>query len=139
MKLNRVASVLVAFLLLAPSLLAAQDLSGRWTGSFNISINGGETRDDSAVMVFKQTGTDLTGTAGPNETEQWAIAKGKVVVTKADGKESTKVTFEVVTDGGGGPVLFVELALVEDRLKGNAKAEQGGMTMTAVIDLARAK
>ena len=139
MKLSRVASALVVVLLLTPALFAAEDLSGKWTGSFVISINGGESRDDVAFMVLKHAGTTRTGTAGPNEGEQWPIAKGTITVTKAGDKESTKASFDVQPEGGAGPALHFDLELIEGRLKGKAKAEQDGMTMTAVIDLARVK
>lgn len=139
MKLNRIVGALVAVVLLAPAVFAAEDLTGKWSGSFNISINGGDPRDDAAFMVLKQTGTTLTGSAGPSEGEQWPIAKGTITVTKVGDKESTKASFDVQPDGGSGPALHFELELIEGRLKGNAKAEQNGMAMTAVLDLARVK
>ena len=86
----------------------------------------GETRDDTAYMDLKQTGTELTGTAGPNENQQWQIQKGKV--------EGDKLTFEVQTEQ---PVIKFELTLADGHLKGNAKAEHEGKSMSAVIDVTR--
>lgn len=113
-------------LFLAPA-MAAEDLSGKWNGSFIITMDG-ETRDDVAYLVLKQNGAELTGTAGPNEQQQWAILKGKV--------EGNKVTFEVQTDE---PLLKFELTLVDGHLKGEAKAEHEGKTMKAAVDVTRTK
>jgi hypothetical protein len=118
--------VIGLLLLLAPA-MAAEDLSGKWAGSFIITMDG-ETRDDVAYLVLKQNGAELTGTAGPNEQQQWAILKGKV--------EGNKVTFEVQTDE---PLLKFELTLVDGHLKGEAKAEHEGKTMKAAVDVTRKK
>ena len=140
MKLNRLASVLVAIVLLAPAAFAAEDLTGKWAGSFIITMDGGDPRDDSAHMVVtKHAGAEFTGTVGPNADMQWPILKAKVDTVKADGKEVTKLSFDVQAEGGQGPLLHFELELVAGHLKGKAKAEQDGRTMSAVVDLTRLK
>ena len=139
MKLNRVVSAFVAMLLVAPTLFAAEDLTGKWTGSFIASMNGGASETETAYMVLKHAGKELTGTAGPSVDRQWPILKGTIVVSGTAPKESTKAVFEVQADNGSGPLLHFELELVDGHLKGNAKAEQGGMSMTAEIDLTRVK
>ena len=139
MKISRIASAFVAVLLLAPTLFAAEDLSGKWSGSFLASMNGGAQENESAYMVLKHSGKELTGTAGPSEDRQWPILKGTIVVSGTAPKETTKASFDVQADGGSGPLLHFELDLIDGHLKGNAKAEQNGMTMTAVIDLTRVK
>jgi hypothetical protein len=113
--------------LLASALMAAEDLTGKWSGSFIITMDG-ETKDDSAYMVLKQSGTELTGTAGPDADKQWAIQKGKI--------EGNKVTFEVQADG---PLLKFELTLADGHLKGDAKAEHDGHSMKAAVDVQRQK
>ena len=138
MKLTRVASAFVAILLLAPTLFAAEDLTGKWTGSFVMSMNG-QTETEGAYMELKHVGKELTGTAGPSADRQWPIQKGTIVVSGAAPKESTKASFDVQEGGGSGPLLHFELELIDGHLKGNAKAEQNGMSMTAVIDLTRVK
>jgi hypothetical protein len=135
---SRLASVFVLALLLTPALFAAEDLSGKWSGSFNISISGAEARESTVYMVMKHAGKDATGTIGPNEGEQWPIQKGLVTVTGEAPKETTKVAFEVQPQDGG-PQLHVELELVAGHLKGTGKAEQGGISMTAAIDMTRVK
>ncbi len=126
--MKRLASLFGFILLVAPVLMAAEDLTGKWSGTFNISSSDGDTKDSQAFVVLKQSGTELTGTAGPNSNEQWPILKGKV--------EGNKVTFEVQSDG---PLVKFELTLAEGHLKGEAKAEHEGKSMKAAVDLQRQK
>lgn len=128
--MNKIARALGLTLLLASALFAtptwkADNLTGKWSGTFVITMDG-ETRDDTAYMSLKQTGTELTGTAGPNEGQQWPLQKGKV--------EGNKVTFEVQSEA---PLIKFELTLVEGHLKGQAKAEHDGKSMSAVVDVQR--
>jgi hypothetical protein len=125
--MKRLVSMIGVVVLLASALMAAEDLTGKWSGSFIITMDG-ETKDDSAYMVLKQSGTELTGTAGPDADKQWAIQKGKI--------EGNKVTFEVQADG---PLLKFELTLADGHLKGDAKAEHDGHSMKAAVDVQRQK
>lgn len=129
--MKKLVSVVSLVALLAFTLMASpktvEDLTGKWSGSFIITMDG-ETKDTEAFMVLKQTGSELTGTAGPDANQQWPIEKGKV--------EGSKATFEVNADG---PVLKFELTLAEGHLKGDAKAEHDGHTMKAAVDLQRKK
>jgi hypothetical protein len=136
MKLNRLASVLVAVVLLAPAMFAAEDLTGKWSGSFVITMDSNPPREDVVHMVATHKGTDLTGSVGPNENEQLPISNGKIVTTKEGGKELTKVTFQAVADGA---TIHFDLALIDGHLKGKAKAEHDGHTMSVVIDMTRVK
>jgi len=115
-------------LLMAPVLMSADDLTGKWSGSFVITSPDGEKKDAMAFMDLKQKGAELTGTAGESPDKQWTIQKGKV--------EGNKVTFEVQTDG---PLVKLELELVDGHLKGEAKAEHEGRSMKAAVDLQRQK
>jgi hypothetical protein len=91
-------------------------------------------------MVAKQTGADLTGTIGPNADTQWPILKGKIATTKVEGKDVTKATFDVEVGGDpSGPLAHFVLTLTDGHLKGNAKAEDNGNTIAAVLDLQRIK
>ena len=123
--MKKFACVIGLALLLASAVLAADDLTGKWAGSFNITADG-QTKDSTAYMVLKQNGTELTGTAGPDANEQWQILKGKV--------EGNKVTFELQSDG---PLVKFELTLADGHLKGEAKAEQEGRSMKAAVDVQR--
>ena len=123
--MKKLACVVGLVLLLATALLAADELTGKWAGSFIITLDG-ETKDDVVYMVLKQSGAELTGTVGPNADQQWQILKGKV--------EGTKVTFEVQSDG---PLVKFDLTLADGHLKGEAKAEHEGRSMKAAVDLQR--
>jgi hypothetical protein len=113
-------------LMLATALFAAADnVTGKWTGSFAITLDG-ETRDEKAYLDLKQNGAELTGTGGPSADEQWPIQNGKV--------EGDKLTFEVQS---GGPLIKFNLTLAEGHLKGEAKAEHEGRSMKAAVDLQR--
>jgi hypothetical protein len=123
--MKKLACVIGFALLLAAVALAADDLTGKWAGSFVITTDEG-TKDSTAYMVLTQKGTELTGTAGPDANQQWPILKGKV--------EGNKVTFEVQADG---PQLKFELTLADGHLKGEAKADHEGRSMKAAIDVQR--
>jgi hypothetical protein len=125
-------SVFVCVFALAVFALAAppdQDLSGKWTGSFNMNSPDGEQHDGGIVMVLKQKGTELTGTAGPSEDEQFPITKGKI--------DGDKITLEV--QRGEGQVVKFDLAMAGDRIKGGANLSNNGETRTAKVDVGRAK
>lgn len=108
---------------------AAANLTGTWSGSFKPSDSA---NTETAHMVLKHSGKELTGTAGPKPDQQFEITKGVVAQTK----EGTVATFDVT---GGGPVMHFELKLVEEHLKGTVKAEMGEEKRTATVDLQRAK
>ena len=129
--MTRRAALLVLALVISPVLHAAgvQDLTGKWNGTFVITMNG-QTNDDVVFMNLTQKGTVVTGTAGPTLDRQWTIASGKV--------EGANVTLDVQAENGGPAVKFV-LTLVEGRLKGDALAEMEGMKMTAKVDVGRSK
>jgi hypothetical protein len=112
---------LVAMVALA--IAAETDISGKWSGSF--SPVGGD-KDSTAFLILKQNGAEITGTAGPNESEQFPIEKGKI--------EGDKVTLEVHHDEA---ILQVTLLLADGRLKGNAKMSANGENREAKIDVGR--
>lgn len=66
--------------------LQSQDLSGRWKGSFK--RRGGD-HDIPQLFLLKQDGLQLTGSGGPDDSEQYPIAKGAV--------NGNKVRFELTT------------------------------------------
>ena len=109
----------------------AATLTGTWTGTFK-DVSSGSNHDETAMVVLKQEGDTVTGTAGPNAERQMAISKGKVLASK----DGTAVTFEVANDA---MVMQIELKLVDGHLKGAAKAERDGQKLAAELDLTRMK
>jgi hypothetical protein len=69
---------LFACLLFSACVLGAADLTGTWSGSFDITSSNGETKADTAYMALKEKDGEVTGTAGPNEEKQWSLRKGKL-------------------------------------------------------------
>lgn len=119
---------LICILLLAAFALAAGELSGKWSGGFEITNSEGQTKADSAYMDLKLDGTKVTGTAGPNENKQWAIRNGKL--------EAGKLTFELEMDDGG--LLTFDLVFDGDTIRGSAAGTgNGGEKMSAKVDLKR--
>lgn len=117
-------------LLGALALVAAPDtnVTGKWSGSFNMTSSDGQTRDGTALLMLKQTGNEITGSVGPSEGEQHTITKGKI--------EGDKITLE----SADGPVVMkFDLALAGDRITGEVNAAGEGRTMKAKLDVTRAK
>src|SRR5262249_55725739 len=69
------------------------DVSGKWSGSFDITGPDGQTKPDTAFLNLKQDGNKITGTAGPNEEKQFDIKTGSI--------SGNKIALEVVMEDGG--------------------------------------
>jgi hypothetical protein len=124
--------VLGCFLLLLGLALsaAAADITGNWTGSFNITGPGGETKESEALLMLKQNGSAITGTVGPNENQRHTIAKGTI--------EGSKITLETAGEDGQ-PVIKFNLVLEGEHIKGEAMGEHDGQIMKAKLDVTRVK
>jgi hypothetical protein len=108
--------------------MADGNVTGKWSGSFNMTGPNGETKEATALLMLKQSGTDITGTVGPNEDEQVAIQKGKI--------EGEKITLEAEHDGHS---IRFDLVLAADRITGEANMSGEGQTAKAKLDVTRAK
>jgi hypothetical protein len=117
---------LICCLLLSAIALLA-DVTGKWSGSFDVAGPDGQTNANTAVMNFKQDGSSLTGTAGPSDGEQMNIRAGKI--------DGDKITFEVALENG--PVIKFDLALAGDHIKGTANGEADGQKLSAKVDVTR--
>src|SRR5690242_11608829 len=117
--------ILCCLLLSAIALLA--DVTGKWSGSFDVTGPDGQTQPNTAVFNLKQDGANLTGTAGPSDDEQMNIRAGKV--------DGDKVSFEVAMENG--PVIKFELALVGDHIQGTANGEHEGQKLSAKVNVTR--
>jgi len=122
--------ILVCFLLMLGMTLSATaaDVNVKWSGSFNITGPDGEVKEDTAFLVLKQNGAELTGTVGPREEEQFPIEKGKI--------EGDKITLEASAKGS---VIKFELVLAGDHIKGDANGTHDGDAMKAKLDVTRVK
>jgi len=119
---------LLLCVLMSAFALHAAELTGKWSGSFDITNEQG-TKPDTAYMDLKESGGAVTGTAGPNEEKQFSLRKGKL-----DGQ---KLTFEVVMDDGG--VLAFELSFDGTSIQGSCTGTgDGGEKLSAKVNLKRA-
>jgi hypothetical protein len=114
----------LAIALFAMTAMAA-DVTGKWSGSF--SPEG--QNPSNAFVILKQTGTTVTGSAGPDEGQQWPLTNGKI--------QGNKITGDVTSPDG--IVYKLDLVLENDRIKGDANATREGQTMKAKVDLGRVK
>ena len=115
---------ILCLLALAGGLFADTNLTGKWTGTF--TPEGGD--GGPALLQLKQTGTDITGSIGPDDNEQHNITKGKI--------EGDKVTIEVKEEGRQ---IVLTLVLAEDHLKGEINISHDGEARKATLDVKRAK
>ena len=113
-------SILLSLLLAATWTLSASDLTGKWTGTVDMKEDG-NAQAMSVVMIVKQDGNKLTGTAGVEE-DQHPIQKGIV--------DGDTVTFEV---DSGEAIYYLELKLDGDQLSGAAKAGPDGEKMKIAL------
>jgi hypothetical protein len=77
---------IVAILLLLVSTAIAADLSGKWSGTFRAT---GADHDVPQLFVLKQEGSRLTGSGGPDASEQYPIENPRV--------DDDRVAFEITT------------------------------------------
>ncbi len=119
--MRRVATAGLLFLTMA----WAAGVSGKWSGKFSPA---NENSDQPLFLVLTQDGDKLTGSGGPNESEQHPMQNGKV--------EGDRVTFEV--PAGKGTFVF-DLKMTGDEMKGDLqfKEADGGMR-NAKVSLKRA-
>lgn len=117
---------LFALAALAGLAMADTNVTGNWSGSFNITNPSGESKDATAFLMLKQTGGDITGTVGPNEDEQFPIQKGKI--------EGDKITLVAEHDGH---TIQLDLVLSADRITGEANMSGDEGKIKAKLDLKR--
>ena len=130
--MKKLALVVVFALCVLPA-FAAEDFTGKWSGSFSGTDPNGSQMIENVFLNFIHKGSELTGTAGPTAERQWKILNGKV--------NGNAVTFEVQGGGDtqGGPLLKFVLTFADGHLKGDVNAERGGEKMSAKVDLTRVK
>jgi hypothetical protein len=109
-------SILLSLLLAAAWTLSGADLTGKWSGTVDLKQDG-EAQTIPVLMIVKQDGAKLTGTAGPEE-EQHPIQNGVV--------DGDKVTLEV---DSGEAIYYLELKVDGDEISGLVKQGADGEKM----------
>jgi hypothetical protein len=122
----QVRTILLGLILTTMSFAA--DVVGKWSGTINMTSDGGEAREQPALLIFKMDGDKLSGSGGPNEERQMPFEGIKV--------DGDNLTFTVV-DGE----VRVEAAMKVngDTMTGEAKIEREGQKRVAKFDLKRSK
>ncbi len=117
------------FLILAIALTAAAaDVTGKWSGTFTVTGPDGSAGDaNPAFLILKQSGSTMTGTAGPEEAEQFPIENPKLEGNKLSG----------TVKPSDGATYVVSLTVNGDRMAGDLTITQGSQTVKGKIDLKR--
>jgi hypothetical protein len=98
-------------LLFAAVTLSAADLTGKWTGPIE-RVGGppGGVHADQHYITLKQTGTSITGTAGPKREVQWDIVNARL--------DGAKLTFETAAPPPSKLALVYTLEFANGELAG---------------------
>ena len=124
MKILLCLTAIAAIALCAP---ADVNVSGKWSGTF--SVTGSDGNSEPAFLLLKQEGTTVTGSAGPNESQQHPIKKGSVAGNKLtleiEPRENQTIKLELVVDG--------------DQMKGEINMARDGENRSGKLEVARAK
>ena len=118
---------LVLFLALSALLGAADTLTGKWAGSFDVEMGDGQTMKGRFTLSLTQDGSTLKGQVGPEDGQQSDIVDGKV--------DGNHITFASQTEG---PLMKFDLHLEEGHLRGLAQGDMEGSTIKAKLDVTRA-
>jgi hypothetical protein len=117
--------VLMTITMLVVAAMVA-DVTGTWSGSFTVS--GGD-HSIPQIVILKQNGDKLTGSAGPDAQEQYPLENGKV--------EGDRVTFELTS--GEWKFSYDLRRTGQNGLKGNLKLSSVNEGRNAVVSLSRTK
>ena len=115
---------LLAFLATSWS-LAAADATGSWSGTMTVPAPDGP-QQIPAHLILKQSGTTLSGTAGPTPERQSAIANG--------GVENGVLTFEIPA---GPRTMRFTLKQAGDEITGEVSREIKGQVQKAQLAVKR--
>lgn len=108
--------------------IADVNVAGKWSGSFKMTSPEGQSGDSTAFLTLTQSGSNIAGTVGPNESEQHTITKGKI--------EGDKITLVIEEDGR---TIQFDLVVTADRITGNVNIAHDGESRKGTIDVTRAK
>jgi len=115
----------VAVVLLLATNALAGDRTGKWSGSFKVE---GAEHNVPQLFILKQDGNRLTGSGGPDESEQYLIESGKV--------EGDQVRFELTT---GEWKFTYDLKAADAKIDGDLQLKSTNQARTAKVSLTKAK
>jgi len=111
--------------LLAASAMAS-DLTGKWSGTFK--VDGGD-HTVPQLFILKQQGRTLSGSGGPNASEQYPIENGRI-----DGAEAR---FELTT--GEWKFAYDLKQTARGALNGTLKLQSVNESRNAKVSLTRSQ
>lgn len=114
--------------LLFSALTMAADVTGKWSGTMEVKAPDGSTQSRPLYLILKQDGARLSGSGGPDESEQHPFENGKV--------DGDRLTFAV--PAGGGNFEFA-VRVAGDAITGDLKRNRGDDVQTAKIQIKRVK
>lgn len=109
MKKSYLFTVLLLGAMLSAAPLSTPDVTGKWSGTLQMD---GQNAPKPAYSIFHQDGNKLSGSVGPDESEQDEFEGGKV--------EGDKLTFDVPQGPNGEGSLRVEMQVKGDQMTGRA-------------------
>ena len=118
-----------ALLLFSAALLAAADVTGHWSGTFEFRTPSGEQQEVPVYLILKQDGNNVGGTGGRDLADRHTITRGTF--------DGSKLVLEV--EAGDNPVQL-ELTVDGEQLQGTAvRGRSDGSKMTAKVQAKRLK
>ncbi len=105
----------------------AADVSGSWSGTFDIHFADGRVVKDTAWLVLQQSGAAITGTVGPKADQQGPIREATL----------SGDTLKFVADSTQGKVLSFVLKREGEKLSGEANGEIGNDRVRVALSMAR--
>lgn len=118
----------ILVMILAVASAIAADANGRWSGTMSYRTSDGSERVGPALLILKQDGSTISGSAGPDDSERHEIQNGK--------SDNGNLTFDVPT---GETIMKFNLKHEGDEIKGEITRQRDGETQTAKLDLKRSK
>jgi hypothetical protein len=115
----------IAVVLLLSMNAAAGDLTGKWSGAFKVD---GADHNVPQLFILKQDGNKLTGSGGPDQSEQYPIENGKV--------DGDRVRFELTT---GEWQFTYNLKAVDAKMAGDLELKSINNGRTAKVSLSKAE
>jgi hypothetical protein len=93
--------------------MATSEATGTWSAVAETRFPNGNVETHDLTFVFKQSGSELTGSMGPNTQQQFPIENGKVV--------SDTLTFDC--KWGNGALLHLRLVNKGQTMEGQAEGD----------------
>jgi hypothetical protein len=116
----------IAIVTLVAASATASDLTGKWSGTFK--VDGGD-HTVPQLFILKQQGKTLSGSGGPNASEQYPIENGRI-----DGDEAR---FELTT--GEWKFAYDLRQTTPGALNGTLKLQSVNDSRNATVSLTRSR